>query len=198
MKKIQKQTPKRKGSPKLNYNNARKQLAEDFNNRCGYCDDSAQIACCSFHIDHFAPRKFEHLVNDYNNFVYSCPYCNMSKKDKWVSDSADISVIGDVGFVDPCDDSYNELFERLDNGKIKPLTKLAEYIYLELKLYLKRHEVLYLMEEINTKCDLVKLKIRELQSGGKNTEKLEKIHYELLKYFKDYFSIYQQEWNSGQ
>ncbi len=57
-------------------------LREDFNKRCGYCDDR-DIICGGirgFHIDHFRPQKpFSHLENDYNNLVYACPYCNGGK-----------------------------------------------------------------------------------------------------------------------
>lgn len=197
MKKLQRKKPERSETGKrLIFSNSREQLSKDFNHRCGYCDDSSEYACCSYHIDHFAPsKKFEHLQNDYNNFVYSCPYCNISKSDKWIGNSAEQSIVDGIGFVDPCDLKYNAIFERLDNGKIKPLNDLAEYIYYELKLYLKRHEILYLIEEINEKGLKLKQKIADFKSLGKNTEKLEKIDYELLKYFRDYYNVYRKVWN---
>lgn len=198
MKNIQRQVPSRMKNCNLNYRNAKAQLINDFNNRCGYCDDSAEIACCSFHIDHFAPqKKFPALINEYNNFVYSCPYCNNSKSDKWVSTKAEISFIDDKGFIDPCNPNYNTNFERLENGKIIPLTDLAQYMYFELKLYLKRHEILYLIEEIDTRCELIKEKIKKYKSEGKNTDKLEKIELELLRYFRQYCLFYRKAWNSG-
>ena len=196
MKKVQRISPKRSYAPHLKYTTARPQLVIDFNNRCGYCDDSAELACCSYHIDHFVPRRFTHLLDDYSNFVYACPYCNISKKDKWISDSSDVNIIEDKGFVDPCEPSYNDLFERTSDGKIVPLSKLGAYIHSELKLYLKRHEILYLLEEIDIKCDLIEKKIEEYSLKGKKTEKLEKIHFELLKYFRDYHKIYRKSWNA--
>lgn len=194
MKRLQRKSPMRSESGKiLNLNNCREQLSKDFNYRCGYCDDHSDYACCSYHIDHFAPRKkFEYLKNDYNNFVYSCPYCNRSKSDKWFGTSAEQPIVNGIGFVDPCDSRYNIIFERLDDGKIKPLNTLATHIYFELKLYLKRHEILYLIEEINEKGLKLQQKICSLKSLGKDTEKLEKIDYELLKYFREYYNIYRK------
>ncbi len=196
MNNLQRKIPKRSEvEKKLKFNNYREELSKDFNHRCGYCDDSSEYACCSYHIDHFAPRKFEHLIDNYNNLVYSCPYCNLSKGDKWLGDSPQDAIVNGLGFVDPCNPEYSKMFKRLNNGKIEPLNHLAEYIYYELKLYLKRHEILYLIEEINEKGIKLNQKIDNLKSQGKNTEKLERIDYELLKYFRDYYNIYRKVWN---
>jgi uncharacterized protein (TIGR02646 family) len=69
-----------------NYRSFKKHLENDFNNRCGYCDDpdSYYGQEISYHIDHFKPKsEFPELEVEYKNLVYSCPYCNRAKSNKW-------------------------------------------------------------------------------------------------------------------
>ena len=52
-------TPNRRPDRKecKHYRSYRKTLREDFNNRCGYCDDSDRLRIRSFTIDHFVPQN---------------------------------------------------------------------------------------------------------------------------------------------
>lgn len=151
MKKFREKTPKRRSGLKqlTKYSSYRKYLKEDFGERCGYCDRAESYSRGDFHIDHFAPQKpFKDLATSYNNLVYSCPICNSAKSNKWISNSPDISVKGDEGFLDPCSDKYEELFYRDSQGRIQAKTNLGNYIKKELKLYLDIHSISWTIERL--------------------------------------------------
>ena len=162
-------------------------LREDFNRRCGYCDDR-DIICGGirgFHIDHFRPRKhFPHLENDYTNLVYACPYCNGGKSDDWPSGTEAHSVLGGKGYIDPCEMDFDNHFERHNDGKIRPKTDVGNYMFAKLKLGLRRHELAWKYERLE------KLLLRltdELKnfSGNPSIEKLLRNHH--LKLTEEYF-----------
>ncbi|SMN01283.1 hypothetical protein SPONL_1904 [uncultured Candidatus Thioglobus sp.] len=138
MEKVQQQKPTRNCEKSYsNYGSFRPCLRGDFNQRCGYCDDpdihyGQKI---SYHIDHFRPKnKFPNLKTDYSNLVYSCPYCNNAKSDKWKEVN---------GFIDPCDNEYDSHLERNGKGKIRYKTDRGRYIFESLKLHLIRHELIW-------------------------------------------------------
>jgi uncharacterized protein (TIGR02646 family) len=134
---------------KKSYKLYRKELAADFNRRCGYCDahDDILWARGSYHIDHFAPHsKFPELKETYSNLVYSCPFCNRAKSSKWFSDSADEHNDGEKGFIDPCSTDYDKHLSRLEDGRIVPTTDLGRHLMLELKLQLVRHRMAWQSE----------------------------------------------------
>jgi len=119
-------------------------IREDFNQRCGYCDDLDIYNGGSrgYQIDHFKPHsiaKFNHLKTTYSNLVYSCPYCNRAKSNKW-QDSE--------GFIDPCDNAYDIHLQRCDRGKIHFKSSQGKYIHRNLSLHLKRHELLWMIEKL--------------------------------------------------
>lgn len=188
--KIKKIKPKRTYTGekwKTNQTN-KKYLAEDFHYRCAYCDDFEKYngGYRAYHVEHFAPKtKFPELEFTYDNLLYVCPYCNSSKSDKWPSSDSSISVVGDKGFLDPCeDDYYNHLHREID-GSIGYSTPLGEYIYKELKLYLKRHKLIYrtcLLDEIITELgELIDAK-KEKKEDVSQLEKLESL---LLKEYRN-------------
>lgn len=149
MKEIHKLKPERSAAGRhLEYGKkeTKRQLAKDFNCCCGYCGDAHYYTggVNSFHIDHFAPKsKFPDDCNQYNNLVYSCPYCNISKSDKWVGATISENIVDGVGFVDPCSLEYSEHLGRNEDGSIIYKTSIGKYMYNELKLYLERHKILY-------------------------------------------------------
>lgn len=69
---------RRSGITKLKkYSEARKILAEDFKNICGYCGKDSHIMHERFHVDHFVPVSLNpERENDYYNLVWACPKCN--------------------------------------------------------------------------------------------------------------------------
>lgn len=126
-------------------------LRKDFNRRCGYCDDRDTICggARGFHIDHFRPRKhFAHLENEYNNLVYACPYCNGGKSDDWPSGTEEYCILDGKGYIDPCDTDFDNHFERYDDGRIRSKTDVGNYMFKQLKLGLRRHELAWKFEQL--------------------------------------------------
>jgi hypothetical protein len=127
------------------YTDYRDDLTLDFNNSCGYCDDSDEfVDRICFHIDHFAPQlKFPELKTKYTNLVYACRFCNMRKSDHWVGDDAAVHHNGKEGFVDPCSIDYELHLERNERGQIVAKSDLGKFIVRRLNLSLLRHELLW-------------------------------------------------------
>ena len=141
---------------KNSYREYKDYLRSDFKERCGYCDDDDSFlgGARGYHIDHFAPRKkFSELECDYDNLVYSCPFCNGGKWDHWPSTCPRTSVVGDEGFIDPCSSEYDLHIERDNSGRLIAKTQLGQYIWKKLKLGLMRHKMIWrygqLEERIN-------------------------------------------------
>lgn len=165
----------------------KKHLAIDFKNRCAYCDDLDEYNGGSrvYHVEHFAPKeKFPELKYVYDNLLYACPYCNGSKSDKWPSDSADINVVGDIGFLDPCYDEYYKHLYRKDDGSIGYSTDLGKYIFNELNLGLKRHKILYRQSELNELIEKTQKKIDRMKENGEDVAEMETALFLLLKEFR--------------
>ena len=141
----------------------KKYLAIDFHHRCAYCDDLDNIynGQESYAVEHFAPKtKFPQLMYTYDNLLYSCRFCNTSKSDDWPSDSPSINVVGEHGYIDPCTDEYYEHLDRDDHtGCIYYKTELGKYMYEHLKLYLKRHSVIFMVEKLKEKREELKTSI---------------------------------------
>ncbi len=149
---FRKNTPTRRIDPvvKSKYGDYFDLLREDFLKRCGYCDSFDLRRDNDFEIDHFVPRRVFSKVkeNDYNNLVYSCKSCNRSKSGKWPSNDENISVVGNVGFIDPCDNKYDNQFYRDKDGEIQYETEHGRWMYLELSLYNPKHSILWYLEKI--------------------------------------------------
>lgn len=140
-------------SAKSKYTLYKVELRTDFSKKCGYCDTSDYYSGGQrgFHIDHFAPKKkFSHLVNEYQNLVYSCPICNTAKSDDWPGDDPNVSHVSDKGYIDPCSSSYKDHLARNKSGQIIPLTPLGGYIHKKLKLNLKRRQICWLVDKMET------------------------------------------------
>lgn len=129
-------------------------LIIDFHKRCGYCNDFDKYRIRNFTIDHFVPRNPEGFIhnipsNYYYNLVYSCSYCNLAKSNKWPTNDHTIHNQNDIGFVDPVDDIYGNLFERNDVGEIvSDNSPLSNYIHEELKLWLPIHSKMWKIEQL--------------------------------------------------
>ena len=117
-------TPSRRvNSPtKSDYKKYRKELREDFNERCGYCGDHDFFRQTYYEIDHFVPQDKLKTIspNEYSNLVYSCRSCNNSKRAKWPTNDEHVHNDGRIGFIDPCDPKYAEQFQRGADGSIIP------------------------------------------------------------------------------
>lgn len=160
-------------------NRANKELlVKDFNNSCGYCGDKDIFlgGINAYHVDHFAPKKnFPELSTTYDNLVYSCPFCNISKSNKWVGRTSEESIFEGRGFVDPCLEEYNHHLYRNGDGEICVLgnSTIGEYMYYELNLSLLRHKYIYKMGYLFELCEKLKMKISSLKKEGKECVKEE-------------------------
>ena len=171
----------------------KKQLIRDFEHRCAYCDDYDRYAGGSntYHVEHFAPKeKFPELKFTYDNLLYACPYCNISKSNKWPSEDSHVNVVGHEGFVDPCTDEYYEHLIRSEDGSIGYITPLGEYMYYELKLYLQRHQLIYNLDKVHNKLKEVRQEIDKRESMHKPAEDLKNMYKELCVVFYEYFDVF--------
>lgn len=69
-----------------NYRKHKSALRKEFSYSCSYCNirEPELGGSESFWIDHYRPKsKFPHLINDYNNLLYSCRICNRTKGNYW-------------------------------------------------------------------------------------------------------------------
>lgn len=168
----------------------KKHLAEDFSHRCAYCDDLDVLSCSyrSYQVEHFAPyTKFPNLEFDYDNLLYACPWCNRAKWDTWPSDKSDVNFVGDEGFIDPCDDEYYTHLGRDCDGKIVWKTPLGKYMHRTLKLFLRRHEIIYNVERLEDARNRLQLNIDQEKVEGKDVGKKEAFLAVLDREFFDYF-----------
>lgn len=174
----------------------KKRLIKDFDKRCAYCDDIDMYAGGSrmYHVEHFAPKeKFPILEFVYDNLLYACPYCNISKSNKWPSDDWSVNIVGDVGFIDPCTEAYNEHLIREKDGSINYITPLGKYIYYELKLYLQRHQLIYNLNKIQLKLKDVRQEINRRKKLHKSVDNLEILYKELCVVFYEYYEVFSAE-----
>lgn len=170
----------------------KKRLKVDFHNKCAYCDDTDKYygGSGNYHVDHFAPKsRFSHLKYNYDNLVYTCPFCNRAKSDKWVGKDETEAVVGNRGFIDPCSPDYSKNLGRNDKGSIVPLTDLGEYIYRELKLYLERHRICFMIDLIDEKRRLLEIKREKLRTEGQSTEAIDKIYYKINETLITYYQM---------
>lgn len=136
-----------------NYRDYKPNLVIDFKGRCGYtdCPDYWFGGKNNFHIDHFKPWKkypgqTPDLKTDYNNLVYCCSYVNILKSD----DVAE--------YIDPCDQKYDQAFFRDRSGNICPdaSNPVAIYMHKKLKLYLLRYQLIWKLEQIKGRIELLR------------------------------------------
>jgi 5-methylcytosine-specific restriction endonuclease McrA len=186
MPQFREKTPKRRDNrePCTHYKSYKDTLRDDFNKRCGYCDDSDFFKVRSFAIDHFVPRNpedFEHDIdpNYYYNLVYACSFCNLAKSNKWPTKDATRHNDGEVGFIEPTNDDYSNFFKRAEKGDIQSNgvnNLLAQHIIKELKLWLAVHTITWRLEKLYFLEKEISLK---LQTNSDPDAKAE--HYEIMK-----------------
>lgn len=169
---------------KSNYRDYRSELREDFNCRCGYCNDLDIPRKEYFEIDHFVPQKIMVVKkdNDYQNLVYACHSCNNAKRANWPSGDENVPIVGDKGWIDPCSSDYANQFKRDDIGHIIPITPIGKWMYDKLKLYKPQHQILWNIEQLKIVSVALEHKIEE------DTEnvKLYKQFFQLTKKIKEW------------
>lgn len=170
------------GTEYSDYKKYKKLLADDFKSRCGYtnCFDFWFGGQINFQIDHFKPKsKYPELETRYSNLVYSCSYVNRAKSD-------------DLGnYIDPVDEDYNVHFYRDDLGNIYPVedSDRAKYMYIRLKLYLKRYSIIWMLDQLEKRM----YSLQELIEKTNNTEAKELFIQITMKYndYKKYLRAIQ-------
>lgn len=171
------------------YRRYKKPLAEDFKNRCGYCGDYDFWAGgpSSYHIDHFAPKsKFIELENDYGNLVYACPYCNRYKSNDWPSNDAKINILNNKGYIDPCSKLYDKALCRNESGEILYKNEVGKYMYFKLKLFLRRHSIIYKLTTLHKLMDKLGIVIQESNLDKVSKENIKNVYIELSLEFNRY------------
>lgn len=180
--KFRSQSPIRKCTKKyVSYNSFKPFLATDFNYRCGYtdCSDFWFGGKSNFHIDHFIPWKnhpdLPNLKNSYSNLVYCCSFVNILKS----NDETD--------YLDPCNTDYNDHFYRNLNGEIRPnpKSKSAIYMYDKLKLYMQRYQIIWMLDNLFNKVELLSNEI-EITSDKVRKDILKSTMCELIPLVVEY------------
>ena len=192
---FRKHTPKRKDikTSVSNHREHLENLKEDFQNRCGYCND-IKLGNAEFEIDHFVPqkpKKFETTINStsYFNLVYACKSCNRAKRNEWPTNDENIHNLNNEGFIDPCDDEYNNQFERKYIGCISHITPLGEWMYFALKLYKPQHEILWNIDQLNTMILEIKQLQKELPTHFEINTRLNKVYDNFHEYLQKLSNI---------
>jgi 5-methylcytosine-specific restriction endonuclease McrA len=168
MMKFRTETPKRRDIKRRvnKYSEHRIDLKNDFLNRCGYCGNIDTWRITWFEIDHFVPVKYLQNISitDYSNLVYSCRSCNNSKRAHWPTENEKIHNTRDEGFIDPCEKTYEDQFERSEEGRIFYKTALGKWMYFKLKLHKPQHEIIWQIEELDKLIEECEEFLEEVQS----------------------------------
>jgi hypothetical protein len=185
---VQKQKPIRTCTKTYkNYGSFKKYIVDDFNNRCGYCDDLDKFngGKNNYQIDHLKPKKlFSELETDYINLVYSCPFCNRAKWDKWKEKD---------GFIDPCDKEYDNHLERNSRGQIKCKSEQGKYIHTNLNFHLKRHELLWMIEKLEEQSKEIDNYLNILGEGHELELKILREFRKIQTKIKEYTNLFYSE-----
>ena len=181
--------PKRCDTPAYvtKYTYHKDSLRQDYNCRCGYCDDCDRWRTVWFEIDHFVPKKFlvDISESDYSNLVYSCRSCNNAKRAKWPSKSELIHAVEEKGFIDSCDDAYAKQFRRNENGSIQYISALGKWMFFALKLYKPQHEIIYNIERLDGLIE----ELQELLLQKPNDEEIKDLALSTYQQYRKYINI---------
>lgn len=165
------------------YKSYRPVIEKDFNNSCGYCGDP-DIFYGHYHIDHFKPHsisKFSHLKEEYANLVYACPFCNLSKSDKWFDTDS---------FIDPCQTDYDSHLFRNEHGAIEPISNNGQRMYKELRLYLKRHELIWIITQLSEQKQAILALLKKSPSASSKKVQLLETYVEIQECIDRYVRPY--------
>ncbi len=125
------QPPPKKG--RKDYHVYRQEVREDFNGYCSYCgvhESDWSHNEKNYHLDHFKPQaQFDDLDDSKDNFYnlrWCCHICNRrdAKGDKWPSPEEEAQ---GKGFVDLCEDDWQDHYDILPDGKLHALSAKAFY-----------------------------------------------------------------------
>lgn len=189
--KLREKTPTRKSDVihQKDFHAYRDQLASDFNHRCGYCDDRDAPRAASFEIDHFVPQIVDSdKITDYANLVYACKSCNNAKRAKWPTKDKTLPNNGKKGWIDPCLKDYEAQFERLEDGEIHPLTEIGTWMYDNLKLWKKQHEILWNVERLEANYNQLRALHKQGLLPDEHKDSLFQLCDQLLEVLKSFYN----------
>ena len=167
------------------YRDARKELAEDFNDICGYCGKSSKYFKEHYHIDHFVPRRIaEEMKNQYSNLVWSCPKCNLSKSGKWPTENKNLPYDNEKGFIDPVSEEFDQHLERKEDGCIVGKSVLGCNMCENLNFHIRRTGLIWKIQQMMEIQD----KMDELYKQRRLDEKYFDFYIMSNLMIKDYFS----------
>lgn len=180
------------------YPRYRKFLEKDFQGRCCYCNMPSELLTISYHVEHFIPVKaFEgkkdSLLTEYENLMWACPKCNLSKGNKYEGDLEHSSKIENKLFYNPVEVDYNDIFFRNEIGGIDSEDEKGRDMIKTLKLYRPIHNLAWLIERLeNLALNLEKVAEMETDLERKNilNEAAGKIALEHLKKSKLFRAAY--------
>lgn len=155
-----------------NYQKYKPYLKTDFQERCCYCNMPSELLTISYHVEHFIPIKVfegkrDSLLTDYENLMWACPKCNLSKGDKYKGDLQNSSKIENELFYNPVEVDYNDIFFRNEIGGIDSEDEKGREMIKLLKLYRPIHNLAWLIERLE------KLAL-DLEQAAKEEEDLER------------------------
>lgn len=135
------------------YSKYKPYLKKDFQERCCYCNMSSELLTIPYHVEHFIPIKaFEgkkdSLLTEYENLMWACPKCNLSKGDKYKGDFRTSSKIENELFYNPVETDYNDIFFRNEIGGIDSEDAKGREMIKLLKLYRPIHNLAWLIERL--------------------------------------------------
>lgn len=154
------------------YPKYRPYLEKDFHGRCCYCNMPNELLTISYHVEHFIPKKVfqgqkDSLLTDYDNLMWACPKCNLSKGDKYKGDFKSTTKIENELFYNPVDVDYNTIFYRNEYGGIASDDAKGCEMIKTLKLYRPVHNLAWMVERLE------KLAL-ELEQAAENETDLER------------------------
>lgn len=135
------------------YSKYKPYLKKDFQERCCYCNMSSELLTIPYHVEHFIPIKAfegkkESLLTEYENLMWACPKCNLSKGDKYKGDFLTSSKIENELFYNPVETDYNDIFFRNEIGGIDSEDAKGREMIKLLKLYRPIHNLAWLIERL--------------------------------------------------
>lgn len=188
----QRRTNPTKNPTGTNWSEHKPDLKEDFNSHCAYCYSYDGFRHTYYEVDHFIPKDFFKPLGNiglcqYNNLVYSCKFCNNSKRAKWPTQSESIYNDGLKGFIDPCLEEYDSHFYRTSEGAIMWKTELGKWMHnIAFKLDERERSIIVLwnMERLR---NIIKQIVIELNKREKDNEEYLVIKNKLGELAIEYF-----------
>lgn len=172
-------------------------LREDFYSKCGYCDSFDGFRHTYFEVDHFIPKDFfkdlgNISVTEYRNLVYSCKFCNNSKRAQWPSQREDIFHVDNEGFEDPATELYEEHFYRTSDGGIMWKTELGKWMFREAFKFDERQDSIKILWNLNKLRLIIESLALVLHNHVEGTEQYQTLKNKIGEYSFQYF-LYHKE-----